>query len=280
LYNTDYSETCSTWVKSEIKGTEVVPTFSSALKMNDKTGIKVSNNYIGTIMLTSNNVDKNAQAVAIFSGLAKIGGSRIVSIEKDNFERIVAMFAARRLIIPNWMNWTDEYLAPNESHPNYKEFVNDSVIFSLFESKSQQSSLRNIDYKDKSWEIKNEFFWISREEIMNLADENDNEECYEDAMNSKERFVYEYLQNITLSPEAQAVLDAANNLVRETFKYRNDYNIERPDYQINNWDCGYYQQKGLWNLYMKDDFDQFRDLYNNLANKMRPMVYELGFLKK
>ena len=107
---------------------------------------------------------------------------------------------------------------------------------------------------------------MSREEIMSLADENDNEECYEDAVNSKERFVYEYLQNITLSPEAQAVLDAANNLVRETFKYKNDYNIERPDYQINNWDCGYYQQ--------------FRNLFNNLANKMRPMIYELGFLKK
>lgn len=193
MYNTDYSETCSTWVKSEIKGTEIAPTFSSALKMNDKTGIKVSNNYIGTIMLTSNNVDKNAQAVAIFSSLAKIGGSRIVSIEKDNFERIVSMFAARRLIIPNWMNWTDEYLAPDESNPKYEEFVNDSVVFSLFESKSQQSSLRNVEYKDKSWEIKNEFFWMSRNEIMNLAEENDNEECYEDAATSKDRFVYNYL---------------------------------------------------------------------------------------
>ena len=212
--------------------------------------------------------------------MAKIGGSRVVSIEQDNFIKSISLFSARRLIQANWENWTDEYLAPDESHPDYEEFVNDSVAFSLFESKSNQSSLRNVEYKDKSWEIKNEFFWMSREEIMNLADENDNEECYEDAVNSKERFVYEYLQNITLSPEAQAVLDAANNLVRETFKYRNDYNIERPDYQINNWDCGYYQQKGLWNLYMKDEFDQFRDLYNNLANKMRPMVYELGFLKK
>ena len=202
------------------------------------------------------------------------------SILPENFEKIVALFSARRLIQANWSNWTDEYLAPDESHPDYKEFVNDSVVYSLFESKSNQSSLRNVEYKDKSWEIKNEFFWMSREEIMNLADENDNEECYEDAVKSKERFVYEYLKNVTLSPEAQAVLDAANNLVRETFKYRNDYNIECPDYQINNWDCGYYQQKGLWSLYMKDEFDQFRDLFNVLANKMRPMVYELGFLKK
>jgi glutamine synthetase type III len=50
---------------------------------------------------------------------------------------------------------------------------------------------------------------MSREDIMNLADENDNEECYEDAVTSQDRFVYKYLQNITLSPEAQEVLDMA-----------------------------------------------------------------------
>ena len=194
--------------------------------------------------------------------------------------KCITLFSARRLISANWTNWTDEYLAPDETNPDFKEFVNDSVIFSLFESKSNQSSLRNVEYKDKSWEIKNEFFWMSREEIMNLADENDNEECYEDAATSKERFVYEYLKNVTLSPEAQAVLDAANKLVVDSFQWRQDFAADYPEYQINNWDCGYYQLKGLWSVYLKDEFNQFRDLFNALANKMRPMVYELGFLKK
>ena len=201
-------------------------------------------------------------------------------IFKENFIKCTALFAARRLIIENWTNWTDEYLAPDESNPNYEEYVNDSVVFSLFESKSNQSSLRNIEYKDKSWEIKNEFFWMSRDEIMNLADENDNEECYEDAVTSQDRFVYKYLQNITLSPEAQEVLDMANNLVRISFNFREQFNSDYPEYQINNWDCGYYQLKKLWSDYMPDEFRDFRLKYNKLADKMRPMVYELGFLKK
>lgn len=280
LYNTDNNETCSTWIKSEIKGTKVVPTFSSGIKMNDKDGIKVSNDFLGTLLLTTNSVDTNATGIAIFSSLAKIGGSRVVSIERDNFTKATALFAARKLIDKTWINSKDEYLVPDESNPDFEEFVNNSVIFSLFHSSSNQSSLRNVEYKDKTWEIKNEFFWMSRNEIMNLADENDNEECYEDAVTSQDRYVYKYLQNITLSPEAQEVLDMANDLVRNSFNFREQFNSDYPEYQINNWDCGYYQLKKLWSDYMPDEFRDFRLKYNKLADKMRPMVYELGFLKK
>ena len=53
--------------------------------------------------------------------------------------------------------------------------------------------------------------------------------------------VYDYTQyshenHVNIIPE-----DDFKHLVRDTFKYRNDYNTECPDYQINNWDCGYYQ---------------------------------------
>ena len=135
-----------------------------------------------------------------------------------------------------------------------------------------------MDYKGKKWDIKNEFFWMSKQEIADLAQKNNNKDCYDDAISSDERFVYKYLQNITLSPEAQAVLDYANKLVHESFKYREDFNKNHPEYQI--WDCGYYQLKALWKEYMPKEFAEFRSLYNKLADKMRPMVYELGFLKK
>jgi len=66
----------------------------------------------------------------------------------------------------------------------------------------------------------------------------------------------------------------------DSFKFRESFNADYPEYQINNWDCGYYQLKAIWSLYMREEFKKFRDLYNALADKMRPMVYELGFLKK
>lgn len=216
--------------------------------------------------------------MALFTAPPSHPGS--FGINKDNFEKVNVLYSARKLITSDWINSKDEFLVPNTKHLSYKEFLNDSIIFDLFHIHNNCSSLRNVEYKDKTWEIKNEFFWMSRDEIMKLADENNNEYCYEDAVTSKDRFVYNYLQNVTLSPEAQAVLDAANKLTVDSFQFREAFDADNPDYQINNWDCGYYQMKKLWTEYMPEEFREFRLLFNALADKMRPMVYELGFLKK
>lgn len=202
-----------------------------------------------------------------------------LSIMTKNFANIVTIFSARRLIANNWINHTDQYLAPNEQHEKWQEFVNNSIIFSLFESKSQQSSLRNIDFDNQTWNIKNEFFFMSKNEIMQLANKNNFDFTYNDARVSEERFVYKKLQEIELSKEAQDVLDKAIELTKKSFKYREMFNHEHPEYQIMNWDCGWYQIKAVLKEYFKEDLEEFSKLYKILADKMRPMVYELGFLK-
>ena len=113
-----------------------------------------------------------------------------------------------------------------------------------------------------------------------MANENNNDYCYNDANTSNDRYVYNLLQGITLSEEAQAVLDKAREIVRKTFKYRKLFNEEHENYQINNWDCGWYQIKALAKEYAKEDLEEFKTLYKKLSEKMLPMVYELGFLRK
>lgn len=201
------------------------------------------------------------------------------SITKDDFEKYITFFSAYNVIEYNWENNEDSFCIPNESHPKFQEFVNDSIVFSLFNGASNQSSLRNVNYHNKLWDIKNEFFWMSKSEIESLANKYNNDDCYNDAHTSSERFVYNKLQTITLSAEAQAVLDKASDIVRNTFKYRELFNQEHPEYQINNWDCGFYQIKVLCREYAKSDYEEFVKLYKKLADKMRPMVYTLGFLK-
>lgn len=196
-----------------------------------------------------------------------------------NYERVVSLFAARKLIEKNWVNSKDEYLAPNEDHPQFQEFVNDAIIFSLFNTASNQSSLRQIEFKGKKWNIYNEFFWMSKDEILQLASNHHLDECYNDARTAKDRFVYQKLQTIQLSSEAQAVLDKANEIVRSTFLFRELFNGSNPEYQIMNWDCGWYQIKALAKEYGKNQLDEFNVLYKDLADKMRPMVFILGFLK-
>jgi hypothetical protein len=136
-----------------------------------------------------------------------------------------------------------------------------------------------VEYKGKLWDIKNEFFFMSKDEVMELANENNLDFTYNDARVSNERYVYTKLQGIELSQEAKAVLDKAIELTKMSFKYRELFNDEHPEYQILNWDCGWYQSKGMLKEFMPNELKEFSELYKALAEKMRPMVYELGFLK-
>lgn len=283
VYNTDGLTTASNWAKSTSKNEKVEQVYlTSAIKVKESDSFKAYTlkKSIGGFVNSGNNVDKNTQSCYLTCGSISTATGAITHIMDDNFDKCIALFSARRLVSCNWVNWADEYLAPNEKHPAYKEFVNDSLIYSLFESKSNQSSLRQVEYKGKKWDIKNEFFWMSRKEMMSLANENGNDVCYQDANVSTDRYVYNLLQNITLSKEAQLVLDKACELVRKTFKYRMMFDEDNENYQINNWDASYYQMKPLWKEYAKDDFEEFKSLYKKLGDKMRPMVYELGFLRK
>ena len=276
IYNLDNKLNCTKWIKSNYKNDTEIPGFSSALNIRESS-CKWPHGAIGYMYNKSNNVDKNAMEVALFSGI--FCDSHGEALLDNNYYKVISLFSARKLIEKNWINSKDEYLAPNESHPKFQEFVNDSIVFSLFNGASNQSSLRNINYHNKLWDIKNEFFWMSKSEIESLANKYNNDDCYNDAHTSNDRFVYNKLQTITLSPEAKAVLDKASDIVRNTFKYRELFNQEHPEYQINNWDCGWYQIKALCKEYAKSEYDEFVKLYKKLADKMRPMVYTLGFLK-
>jgi len=100
---------------------------------------------------------------------------------------------------------------------------------------------------------------------------------------SPDRHVYKLLfgpENIyeKLSPDAKAVLDKATELVELSMEMRqvmaNDEN------HLNSWDAGYAQLKLVWKEYFPEQFKEFRQLYKNMEDRMRPLVYELGFLTK
>lgn len=282
VYNTDGLTSASDWENKKLKENKTSnewPICTSGIKLvQNGNCTKYKTNSIGWIYNKSNNVDTSGTYVALYT-MINSDSSTGHSVLDDNYSKTLSFFAARKLIEKTWINSKDEYLAPNESHPKFQEFVNDSIVYSLFNGSSNQSSLRQIKYHDKLWDVKNEFFWMSKLEIESLANEFNNDDCYNDAHTSPERFVYKKLQEITLTPEAQEVLDKACEIVRKTFKYRLLFNEEHPEYQINCWDCGWYQIKALAKEYAKDDLEEFKKLYKVLSDKMRPMVYELGFLK-
>lgn len=87
------------------------------------------------------------------------------------------------------------------------------------------------------------------------------------------------LNKRTLSIEGRKVLEKARELVGKSFKYRGEFNISNPKYQINTWDAGWYQIKALIKKYMKNDLKEFDEIFKELSTKMEGQVYKLGFLK-
>ena len=237
----------------------------------EKINAKVPYNYICAIGNPGNDIYHNNQSAFLYSNYSN-GGT--LHCTRDNFMKCTLVNSIRRLICVSWDNSSDFY---DMSNLPTNRFTNDCLIYSTFNVSNYIFSLKQNDLN-----CKNEFFWMSRQEMLDLAEEYNNDYTYEDALNSDERFVYLKLQDIKddLSPEAKAVLDKATELVKSSFKYREMFNESHPEYQINNWDCGFYQIKALLKEFMPDDLKEFRVLYKKLADKMRPMVYELGFLKK
>ena len=85
--------------------------------------------------------------------------------------------------------------------------------------------LRQIEYKDNLWDIKNEFFWMSADRMKELADENGYDNLYNDARTASDRHVYKLLfgeERIydKLSDDAKAVLDKATELVEQSLQMR------------------------------------------------------------
>jgi hypothetical protein len=290
VYSIDNGEKLSDWVRKELlqipsQNKGVRPHLSSALKVSESSHQKdVMDGFLGSYIGLSNSVEENGSGVILGSSTMTRGNAKVsLSVIDSNFFKIMCAFTSRRLIVKTWKNNKDEYFAPNENHDSFENFKYDSLIYSLFNSASNQSSLRQITYKDQLWDIKNNFFWMSKNEMTELANQNNYNELYNDVRTDSDRYVHTLLfgeEGIydQLSDEAKDVLDSATNLVRLSFGMRRNFADDTN--HLNSWDAGYAQLKLIWKEYYPEQFKEFRAKYKVLEDKMRPMVYELGFLVK
>jgi hypothetical protein len=227
-----------------------------------------------------NPVRGNGESVYIQNGVGH--RNRGVHINKENILDVVSVFAAKRLIVGDWINWYDEYTKPTNENEEYRTFSYDSLIYSLFNVKSSQASfvinIDGIEYKTN-----NQFFWISADVMKTLADTTKYDNLYNNVRIDSDRYLYTLLfgeQRIydKLSHDAKLVLNRATELVEKSMELRqvmaNDEN------HLDFWDAGYTQLKPVWKEYFQEDFKEFKQLYKNLEDRMRPFVYKLGFLIK
>jgi hypothetical protein len=282
IYNTDDKKSLTEYYdeKYDIMDYPKLSAFNNVKECNGGFGMDV--NSFGVIVSPANNIQENDKGVRLLTA-GNISNHGKVFIGKKDFLKKLLLFTVRKSIKFDWINQKDEYLAPNESHERFEQFKYNSLVYSLFHIHSFQSSLRQITYKNRLWDIKNEFFWMSADRMKELADENGYDNLYNDARLSENRHVYNLLFGEErlydrLSPDAKLVLDKATELVEKSIQARKI--MANNENHLDSWDAGYAQLKLVWKEYFPEEFKQFRKLYKNFEDRIRPLVYELGFLKK
>lgn len=279
LYNLDGREAASSWCRTK-PGKPTRKTIT--LKSGIVPGGKVKDTYPEAVCwLTNgnNNVGMSADE-CYFMQCPNDRGKTNVVVTPDNYRRCVALFGARRTIAGNWINDKDEFLAPDIALEGYEDFVNDCIVYSLFNTASYQSSLRGVEVDGRRWNVSNRSFYMSRKRMMELAERYSDDVVYEDARTDKDGYVYACLESLALSPEAEAVLSKARELTEETFRFRQMFGEEHPEYHIRTWDAGWYQVKALVKQYLPaEEYDGFTELYRALSVKIRSRVYKYGFLR-
>ena len=94
----------------------------------------------------------------------------------------------------------------------------------------------------------------------------------------------QYLAGITLSAEAQAVLNAGRTLWQAYFSHT-DVRSVRDQYKLNRPDVGWYQVRNALAARNASgdtvpvNFGLFEQAYQTLSDKLRPQVFTLGFLR-
>lgn len=279
IYNLDNSNSCSNWIKNEKNKKEKKSiTLKSALNLGTKSCM-VDVDNLGFLINDSNNIYANTQGVYLIS--SKITRHiKSTTILPSNFADCMALFTARKVIKSNWINQKDEYMIPNKEHPCYKEFELDSIIYSLFNTSSNQASLRDVLFEGEKFDIVNHLFFMSKNDVEQLAKRHNNVNILNDLDKfGEERFVYKYIKDKSLSKEAQDVLNKAVELVEKSFEFREKMSRENDNYHLNTWDASWYQIKLILKEHLKEELETFNQLYSTLEKKLESLVYELKFLK-
>ena len=271
------------WIKcSKTKSRKVyIPRFTSAFNYDTTKKYARAEDSLGVLMVDQDIIESNDSRVIILQSRTNANWT-ILDIAKDNFDNVIAMYVARKLIRSTWATAKNKYMIPDINHENYQEYLLDAIVYSIFSV--DIASLRDVT---RDFNLYNEFFWVSKEDMYRilrgeLQGDIFDQDVLQDLIDNSEneRYVYQRLKGQRLSKEATDVLSLATTILFNTIPYRKDFNIKNPRCNINSWDAGWPQILRLAETYQKEGLKALNSSLRTLENKMRPLVYELGFLYK
>ncbi|MGV6840264.1 MAG: hypothetical protein ACWA40_08735, partial [Planktomarina sp.] len=151
------------------------------------------------------------------------------------------------------------------------DFKSDCLIWMLFNGSNLTASADGLEWNDRTWSLVNHFIPFTEAEV-----------------NSDDRFesdfMVQYLSKLRLSKEAKLVMKEGRQLWQAYFEHTPPHTV-RDDLKLNRPDVGWYQvrkaleRRGESGTHAPVDFTDFKAAYAALGDKLRPQVYDLGFLK-
>lgn len=192
----------------------------------------------------------------------------------ENIDRAMALFAARKMIDNTPFTTRDSYMVPDTNHAKYAEFNRDAFILSIVFNGSNQTSIKGT-HNGVNYCFVNQFYPFTKAETYDLLG-------LEKKTNFKDevRWCRENSKFSNPSPEATRVLEAFKTCIHKSAQARPAYCKAHPELQASHWDAGYRQLKGLFAEACPDEFTELKAATKALKDKMLPLVYELGFLRK
>ena len=284
----------SEWMKEPLKNGKYVnldmgtfPELSSAMgesKRNKPQG-KLYKGSLGYIMNSANNIGEGTINGGVWLATSAAYHGHGVNVMPGNFNRVIVNFAARRAVEPTWINAQDNFSYPNTKKNGYQTFENDCLVYSIFDTASNQAAYRNWkNYQNTNIKGKwiNNWFWLKRDFVLEHAENINQAIIYDDARGDTDRFVANEIERRNFSPEAKNVLDLATNVWIEQLQYRDLAINDLPGKSLNAWDAGWYQMKLIQKNYPTRSMNKLQEAIKGLKQKIAKQViyYEMLALDK
>jgi len=273
----DKEDVLNKWFKRPVNSKNfILPPLSNGITVkanNTDTRHRARPDFLASICSKGNDF-QNANYVVILSSPSVSAGA--FTVNKENFEKSLTLHAVRKIPKQTWLNDRNQFLTPR-IEPS-KEFYNDCVIWSLFASSNETTSLRDVEYLNEVFQIKNNFFPYVLSEVRTWGVKDP--DFRQQMSNDVDRFVADWIQKKEFSDEAQKVLNQGKEVYRIFYSHLNV--IATNDMKINSWDAGWYQIRrslASHNIGL-DELECLKSARDELAIKILPSIEKYGFLDK
>lgn len=112
-------------------------------------------------MCKGSDIQNAGSNTALFSSGYCSAGEMLVT--KHNVDQVSVVFTMRRIVKHTWINDCDQLRAPTEPVP--ARFVNDCLIWTLFNTSNLTASANDLEWNKRTWTLVNHFVPFTEEEV-------------------------------------------------------------------------------------------------------------------